>query len=128
MSDRVERKILGLLSDRHVSPYGNPIPGLDELGEEQPMEAFRAGVEVLTEVAREEPRQVVVRRIGEPVQADHEALTLLTAAGLLPGQAVLVRVADDRVVVHRVGTEESTGVSLPLDVAGHVYVSISPGE
>ena len=43
MSERVERKILALLADHHNSPYGNPIPGLDELGEE-PGEDFRAGV------------------------------------------------------------------------------------
>ena len=42
MSERVERKILALLADHHNSPYGNPIPGLDELGEE-PGEDFRAG-------------------------------------------------------------------------------------
>ena len=33
MSDRVERKILAMLPDHAESPYGNPIPGLDELGE-----------------------------------------------------------------------------------------------
>ena len=33
MSDRVERKILALLADHAESPYGNPIPGLDEFGE-----------------------------------------------------------------------------------------------
>ena len=32
MSDRVERKLLGMLGDPRESPYGNPIPGLDELG------------------------------------------------------------------------------------------------
>ena len=33
MSDRVERKILALLADHAESPYGNPIPGLEEFGE-----------------------------------------------------------------------------------------------
>ena len=34
MSERVERKILAMLGDHHdESPYGNPIPGLDELGD-----------------------------------------------------------------------------------------------
>ena len=32
ISERVERKILALLDDGRESPYGNPIPGLDELG------------------------------------------------------------------------------------------------
>ena len=34
---------------------------------------------------------MVVRRIGEPVQVDSEALGLLTAAGLMPGQPARVR-------------------------------------
>ena len=34
MSERVERKILALIGEHRESPYGNPIPGLDELGEE----------------------------------------------------------------------------------------------
>ena len=32
MSEKVERKILGLIRDGLESPYGNPIPGLQELG------------------------------------------------------------------------------------------------
>ena len=36
MSERVERKILAMLEDHLVSPYGNPIPGLDELGGRPP--------------------------------------------------------------------------------------------
>ena len=50
MSERVERKILALIGEHRESPYGNPIPGLDELGEE-PNEAFRLGVTSLLELA-----------------------------------------------------------------------------
>ena len=32
MSEKVERKILGLIGEGLESPYGNPIPGLEELG------------------------------------------------------------------------------------------------
>ena len=31
MSDAVERKLVALLDNPTISPYGNPIPGLDEL-------------------------------------------------------------------------------------------------
>ena len=122
MSERVERKILALLGDHHESPYGNPIPGLDELGEEL-NEDFREGVSSLTELAREAPARVVVRRIGEPVQVDHDALSLLTVAGLLPGQQVRVRLDQGRVLVVREDAEDSTGVSLPTDVAAHVFAA-----
>ena len=33
MSETVERRLLEVLGHPTVSPYGNPIPGLDELGE-----------------------------------------------------------------------------------------------
>ena len=120
MSERVERKILAMIGDHRESPYGNPIPGLDELGEE-PNEEFRVGVKSLAELALPDRATVLVRRIGEPVQVDHEALTLLTAAGLLPGQRVDVRREDGRVIAVREGGEEVAGVSLPDDVAQHVF-------
>jgi DtxR family Mn-dependent transcriptional regulator len=121
MSERVERKILAMLKDHHDSPYGNPIPGLDELGDEEPTEGFRTGLQTLTELAGESPETVLVRRIGEPVQVDHEALSLLTVARLLPGERVRVHRVDGRVVAVREGAPESTGVSLPDEVAQHVF-------
>src|SRR6187402_2183243 len=33
MSDRVERRLIEMLGSPKRSPYGNPIPGLEELGE-----------------------------------------------------------------------------------------------
>jgi DtxR family Mn-dependent transcriptional regulator len=123
MSERVERKILAMIGDHRESPYGNPIPGLDELGEEL-NEEFRVGVKSLAELALPATATVLVRRIGEPVQVDHEALSLLTSAGLLPGQRVEVRRHDGRVIAVREGAEEATGVSLPHDVAQHVFAAL----
>jgi DtxR family Mn-dependent transcriptional regulator len=120
MSERVERKILALIGEHRESPYGNPIPGLDELGE--PLnEDFRRGVTSLVQLAAEVPRVVTVRRIGEPAQVEPEALNLLTDAGLMPGRRVRVRREGARIVVVREGAEEATGVSLPEDVAIHVF-------
>src|SRR4029078_4783731 len=120
MSERVERKILAMLGEHGESPYGNPIPGLDELGE--PLnEDFRRGVTNLVVLAAEAPKVVTVRRIGEPAQVEPEALTLLTDAGLMPGRRVRVRREGARIVVVREGAEEATGVSLPEDGALHVF-------
>ena len=124
MSDRVEQKILAILPDHLESPYGNPIPGLDELGEAGDPVDFRLGLATLDSVATEAGVDVVVRRIGEPVQVDHEALTLLTSAGLLPGRPARVRRDGSRVVVSAAGALESTGVSLPDDIASHVFVAL----
>lgn len=122
MSDRVERKILALLADHAESPYGNPIPGLEEFGEAL-AEDFRTGLSTLSEVAGADPVVVTVRRIGEPAQNDHEALGLLTAAGLLPGQLAVVRRENGRVIAALEGAAETTGVSLPDDIATHVFVA-----
>jgi DtxR family Mn-dependent transcriptional regulator len=125
MSDRVERKILAILPDHLESPYGNPIPGLEELGEVAELVDFRSGLSSLEEVAGPVAQVVVVRRIGEPVQVDSEALSLLTGAGLVPGATAQVRRDGPRVVVCRDGAEESSGVSLPAEVASHVFVAVS---
>jgi DtxR family Mn-dependent transcriptional regulator len=124
MSDRVERKILEILPDHLESPYGNPIPGLDELGEVGDVVDFRLGLKTLDVVAVPEGVSVIVRRIGEPVQVDSEALGLLTSAGLHPGEPARVRLDGTRVVVSREGADEATGVSLPRDIAAHVFVAL----
>jgi DtxR family Mn-dependent transcriptional regulator len=125
MSERVERKILAMLKDHQDSPYGNPIPGLDELGEESPSEDFRLGLSTLTALAGADTQTVLVRRIGEPVQVDHDALSLLTVARLLPGERVRVRREDDRVLAYRDGAPETTAVSLPDEVAQHVFAALA---
>jgi DtxR family transcriptional regulator, Mn-dependent transcriptional regulator len=122
MSERVERKILAMLPDHAESPYGNPIPGLGELGDLTELADFRYGLTTLDVIAAIEPTTVVVRRIGEPVQVDSEALGLLTAAGLMPGQPARVRREGVRVIACRDGSAESSGVSLPDDIASHVFV------
>lgn len=120
MSERVERKILAMLGEHRESPYGNPIPGLDELGE-QPNEDFRRGVTNLVELVAEGPNVATVRRIGEPAQVEPEALSLLTRAGLMPGRRVRVRREGAWIVVVREGAEEASGIALPEDVALHVF-------
>jgi DtxR family Mn-dependent transcriptional regulator len=123
MSERVERKILALIGEHRESPYGNPIPGLDELGE-QPSEDFRLGVSNLVALVEDGPTVATVRRIGEPAQVDPEALSMLTRAGLMPGRRVNARRDGDWIIVVREGAEEATGVSLPEAVALHVFADI----
>jgi DtxR family Mn-dependent transcriptional regulator len=120
MSEKVERKILGLIGDGLESPYGNPIPGLHELGVDGGGD-FLTGLTTLTETVDDVARVVTIRRIGEPVQVDPEALALLTSAGVVPGARVEVVRQGGRVVAVREGGEQATGVSLPADIATHVF-------
>ena len=51
ISETVERRLVELLDHPTESPYGNPIPGLDELGEIELGEEFMTGVEPLSKAA-----------------------------------------------------------------------------
>ncbi|WP_353510257.1 iron dependent repressor, metal binding and dimerization domain protein [Intrasporangium sp.] len=125
MSEKVERKILRLIKDGRESPYGNPIPGLEELGLDVSGE-FLTGLVALSEAAGAAPVTVTIRRIGEPVQVEPDALALLTSAGLMPGQRVSVTREDGRVMVSPEGSDQSAGVALPDDVAVHVFAQAGP--
>ncbi len=119
MSERVEKRLLDLLDHPRISPYGNPIPGLAELGEVRPDEEFLDGVTSLVEVASADPATLVVRRIGEPIQVDVDLLARLAESGVTPGSEVVVQ-RDGGVVVGRPGAD--LVLDLPDDVARHVFV------
>ena len=125
MSERVEKRLAALLDHPHFDPYGNPIPGLDELGEARTPVAFLDGVISLVAVADEMgagSMRAVVARLGEPLQTDVELLGRLEGAGVRPG--VEVHVERSRGVV-TVGVPGATTVlDLPDEVARHVFVEV----
>lgn len=99
MSDAVERKLVALLDDPQVSPYGNPIPGLDELRAPEAAEGvsrtsapptLEVGLQRLDEFARRGGGRVEVRRIAEHVQVDADLMGELKLAGIVPGGDVEV--------------------------------------
>jgi DtxR family Mn-dependent transcriptional regulator len=119
MSEAVERRLLDILGHPTKSPYGNPIPGLAELGGDE-AEDFRTGVVSLTDVPGE-ASCVVMRRIGEPVQSDTALLTQLRHAGFQPDAAVPVSRSGGRV---RIGTGQQA-VDLDDAAAAHLFVTVS---
>ncbi|MEB0286759.1 metal-dependent transcriptional regulator [Cryobacterium sp. 10S3] len=122
MSEQVERKILEMLGHPTESPYGNPIPGLDELGD-SPAVAFMAGVTNLVEVVAGSttPVTAVIRRLGEPVQFDPELLAQLKNAGVMPGNSAVFSALGSYVLVEVAGFAE--GLELPNEVASHIFVA-----
>ena len=127
MSDRVERRLIELLDHPQHSPYGNPIPGLEELGEMRPAEPFLDGVVSLVVFVRAmgeregaQPVHAVVGRLGEPLQVDPELLTRFAELGVTPGAAVTVDGADGVVTVGVPGS--GTLLELPDELARHVFV------
>lgn len=126
MSERVERRILDLIGDDRESPYGNPIPGLGELGGPTGGADFLQGVVSLTELAPVGEQVVVVRRIGEPAQADHTALSLLTSAGLLPGCSTRILLGENGISAQRVDDSGGEPIGIPHELASHVFVAARP--
>jgi DtxR family Mn-dependent transcriptional regulator len=99
MSEAVERKLVRLLHNPTTSPYGNPIPGLEELESGDDTATSRAasappvlevGLQRLDEFARRGGGPVEVRRIAEHVQVDADLMADLKSAGIVPGQDVAV--------------------------------------
>jgi DtxR family Mn-dependent transcriptional regulator len=124
MSEKVERRVLELLGNPTLSPYGNPIPGLDELGVPA-AEGFMDGVTSLIDAlsVTGDESSGVVRRLGEPVQIDPELLRDFETHGLIPGAQIAFQREGVRVRVTATGFTES--LDLPLDVAVHIFVNHS---
>ena len=123
MSERVERRLLTLLDHPTESPYGNPIPGLDELGEVGVVpDGYLTGLVSLVEASGGDAGvEVVVRRLGEPLQSDHDLLARLAAAGVRPGGRVSVERVAGGVSVK--DTEGGAGMELTDSLASHVFVA-----
>ncbi|GAA2004503.1 metal-dependent transcriptional regulator [Nocardioides kribbensis] len=118
MSETVERRLLELLDHPTESPYGNPIPGLEELGQSRVGEEFMAGVESLADVASAEEGRVLVRRISEEMQKDEALMSALRRVGALPDKTVTVVQTGEGVLV---GSGGETAEVL-LDAADHIFV------
>ncbi len=122
MSEQVEQKLIEMLGNPTESPYGNPIPSLEDV-DKSPAVAFLAGVENLVDFARsrEGAARATIRRLGEPVQFDPELLLRLKQAGVLPGAEATIEAAGGLVRVSVDGAAE--GIALPVEVAGHIFVN-----
>ena len=120
MSEQVERRLLVMLDHPTESPYGNPIPGLEELGD-APAPAFMDGVINLVELAASGPRSATIRRLGEPVQFEPELLQQLQNAGVMPGATATISAAGSYVVVQVDGFGD--GLELPDEVAVHIFAA-----
>jgi DtxR family Mn-dependent transcriptional regulator len=121
MSESVEQRVYEMLGRPTRSPYGNPIPGLDEFDTSSDADA----------PARDSERNlgfpglsgtVVVRRISESVQTDMDLLRQLHAAGVDPGATVTVAQDRDEVVIHL----DDEKIRLPRELASRVFVTRVP--
>lgn len=110
----VEERIARIVADPSRDPYGNPIPGLGELGL-TPADGNHGH-----SVADGGAREATVVRIGEPLQADAALLRLVQDAGVLPGSRVSLDPGEDGWRVSRPGSGD--GLNLPSGAARHLFV------
>ena len=111
MSEDVERRLVEVLKNPTTSPYGNPIPGLADLGLDRPVGNAETLIR-LTDVPPGKPTAVVVRR-------DPELIGQLREAGVVPDARVTVETRPGSVTITASGHDE---FDLPEEMAHAVQV------
>jgi len=114
----VEVKLVELLRQPTSTPYGTPIPRLDD-EVEQAVARFRSEAEPLSRrLELDRSATVEVARIGEYLQRDVDALLALNAAGVRPGTVVEACCDDTRLTLKTA----AAACDLDADWADHVFV------
>ncbi|HEY9290973.1 MAG TPA: metal-dependent transcriptional regulator [Microlunatus sp.] len=122
ISEEVEEHLIQLLKAPKLSPYGNPIPGMQELGVAEQIESFREGNEPLADAVDESGVEVRTRlvRIGEELQKDVELMATLRDAGIRPGVEVKAGSGGLGVVLT---PDEGAACEVDRASAAHLFVS-----
>jgi len=121
MSEQVELRVLEMLDHPTESPYGNPIPGLAELGD-SPAARFMDGVTSIIELApKSGEKQVIIRRLAEPVQFEPELLAQFQAAGVMPGATAVLSASGGYISIRVEGFADA--LELPVELATHIYAA-----
>ena len=116
MSEDVERRLVNILDEPFRSPFGNPIPALDELGVTPP--SLEAGVRVIDLPDNEETKGTI-EQINEILQVDASQFRELYEAGIVVGAAVTV-VNDNGTVT--ITTDNGGTVELVDDLAHAIRI------
>ena len=118
MSEQVEQRLISLLGHPQTSPYGNPIPGLDHLGDPAGPPPETHLDLISADVAAGRGGRYEVRRIIEIVQNQPTVMDQLRRGGVIPG-AVLE-------FSERGGTllavDDATTTELSRDIAHGIHV------
>ncbi|AZG46250.1 metal-dependent transcriptional regulator [Gordonia insulae] len=115
MDDDVERHLVPLLGYPATDPWGNPIPGLEQIGFNTAPKNFSTPV---PELPLGIPTSGVIRRFTEHMQNDRDALAGLLAEGIEPGMEVTVTPKRRSVLL---ATSRSTA-ELPTSIACAIHV------
>ncbi len=126
MSEKVELRLLDLLGHPVDSPYGNPIPGLDQLQVPQGGRSSSLERGEALSAAAGNPGRYTVVRLTEAIQTDPELLSELALAGVRPGQDIEIAPRDGYVTVRAAdATEGGVALEVSEDAAAHIRVERS---
>ena len=117
MSETVERRLLELLDHPTESPYGNPIPGLDELGDVRAARTSWTTSSRFRGAVPEDqlrPRQADLRGDAEGRGADGP----VRRVGALPGKTVTIARTEEGILI---GSGGETA-ELVVEAAEHIFV------
>lgn len=128
MSDEVERRLLNVLDAYTTSPFGNPIPGLpDLLEDESTKEALLSGAEETTpsgimragDIEETSPVEATIVSINEIVQVEYKIMAKLSALSIVPGATITVQVTDDGLVI----TSDTGEVTIPDELSHAICIT-----
>lgn len=114
LGDAAEEKLAALLTNLDTDPYGNPIPGLGDIGRQG--NAFIPGVPATD---CDSSLTGTVRSLGEGIQADDGLLADCFRAGITPGSAVTVTSSESGFLV----TGPTGSVTLDAHLAAQLFVA-----
>lgn len=118
MSEDVERRVVAVIEDPSLSPFGNPIPGLEKLGAvSAPFNDDKRAIDL----PHGEDVEATITQINEIIQYDGDAFKNLHAAGMTVGATVTVR--QEGGVVTLTNAEGET-VQLKDDYAHAIRVAV----
>lgn len=117
MSDEVELRLVEVLKDFGTSPFGNPIPGLSDLG----VSAAPAELgERIADLPKNTPHNARIMQINEIFQVEESHIHQLREAGIVLGAEVVVTNLSDGATI----TCGDAEVRVPEDLCHAVRVAL----
>ena len=121
MSQPVEERRVSLLPEIQTSPYGNPIPGLEELGIDD--EAEPEHVSLVAALKKHPKLSARIAWLGEPIQVDQFLLGQFKRTQVQPGAHVQVSASADGEYMTVAVPGHDEVLDLPVETAENVFVT-----
>lgn len=122
MGDEVEKRLLAVLDDHNTSPFGNPVPGLEKLGE--PSIADPANSHRASDIDLSSPRKATIVSFNEIVQVEHKVIGKLGQYDIRPGTSVTIQDTPDGLTLEN---PEGASVVVPEEL-GHAIRIVLEGN